>query len=346
MPDSVAKTRKESRKKGEPGGSRRKAAVIVGLVCVGVVAAVVALNFDRLSANAGPTEPAAPAANTAPVILGVTPATDRIEPLDVCRVDCEAVDDDGDALAYTWVASQGDVAGEGAAVEWSAPEAEGLYRLSVMVDDGRGGTAEYSTSLRVRANFAPEIVSLTPYSDWAKPGGSTYVSCTATDADGDQITYEWSATAGEVFGQGSAIVWLAPVEPGSYFVKVIARDTYGGESSREVPVSVTANQGPKLGRFRVEGIETDMLDLDDGVWDIFQGRSCSIKCVVLEGSEPYTYAWTADWGTLTADGAVARWDAPEERGPATIQVDVTDVNGNTTRGVVLMYVETCTCMFD
>ena len=344
MPESVAETRKEPQKKKEPGRSQRKPAVIVGLVCVGVVATVVALNFDRLSANSGVSEPAAP--NTAPVILNVTPATDRIAPSDLAQVAVEAEDADGDALTFTWVASQGDIVGDGTTVEWTAPEAEGLYRLSVTADDGRGGTAEYSASLRVRANFAPEIVSLSSDSDWVVPGTSTNLSCVATDLDGDQIAYEWSATAGEVSGQGSSIVWVAPAEPGSYFVKVIARDTYGGESSRETPINVAAVEGPKLGRFRVEGIETDMLDFDDGVWDIFRSRSCSIQCVVKDGDGPYTYAWTADWGTLTADGAVARWDAPDEQGPATIQVDVTDANGNTTRGVVLMYVETCTCMFD
>ena len=154
-----------------------------------------------------------PAPNTAPVILSVTPATDRIEPSDLAQVAVEAEDADGDTLTYTWVASQGDVVGEGATVEWNAPDAEGLYRLSVTADDGRGGIAEFSTSLRVKANYAPEIVSLSSDSDWVVPGTSTFVSCVATDLDGDKITYEWSATAGEVFGQGSTSSGLPPPNP-------------------------------------------------------------------------------------------------------------------------------------
>jgi len=351
LAEPVAENRKEPQKERAAGVARRKAAVVVGIVCVGVVAVVVGLNFDRLFARSGEPEAtgqqteATPAPNTVPVILGVTPASDRIEPSDLAQVAVEVEDADGDALTYVWAASQGEVVGDGPTVDWTAPETEGLYQLSVTVDDGRGGTAEYSTSVRVKKNYAPEIVELTSFSDWAKPGTSVYVSTVATDLDGDELTYDWSATAGELFGQGHSVVWVAPVEPGSYFVKVIARDTYGAESMREAPISVTPGTAPTLGRFRVKGIMTDMLNLYNDVWEVFMGRSISIECNVTDGEGPFTYSWSADRGTLTAEGATARWDAPETKGPATVTVNVTDVHGNTTLGTVLLSVETCTCKF-
>ncbi len=243
------------------------------------------------------------------------------------------------------MASQGDVFGDGATIEWGAPGTEGLFRLSVTVDDGGGGTAEYSTTLRVKENYAPEFVSVPAFTEGIRPGESAYISCSAQDADGDVVTYEWDATHGELFGEDSSVVWLAPAEPGSYLVTVFARDTYGGESRRDVLINVTPAASPRLGRFVVKAIDHDMLQFEADVWEIFRGRSCSVKCMVVEGDEPFTYAWTVDQGTLTADGATARWDAPEERGPATISVDVTDMHGNTTTGIVLMYVETCTCAF-
>lgn len=332
-------------------GSKGRAAAIVGLVVVGVVAAVVAMNFDRLSAVVAKpqeTEPPVvetPAPNTLPVILSLTAASDRIEPSDLSQVVCEAEDADGDTLTYVWTASQGEVVGDGPTADWTAPETEGLYQLSVTVDDGRGGTAEYSASVRVKKNYAPEIVELTSFSDWAKPETSVFVSSVATDLDGDELTYEWSATAGELFGQGQSIVWMAPVETGSYFVRVTVRDSYGAESMREIPISVTPGTAPTLGKFRVKGIMTDMLKLYNGVWDVFMGRAVSVECNVTEGEGPFTYTWSVDRGELTADGATARWDAPETKGPATITVNVTDVHGNTTVGTVLMNVETCTCQF-
>lgn len=351
MAKAVKESGKESRKKKESGGAQRKAAVIVGLVCVGVVAAVVAMNADRLSVHSDVSDPVSQQTrttsgpNTAPVIVSVTPAIDRILPFDMCEVVCEAVDDDGDVLTYTWVAGQGDVYGEGATIEWGAPTAEGLYTLSVTVDDGRGGVAESSTSLRVKNNDAPDIASLSAFSDWIVPGTSTYVSCSATDADGDEIAYEWVITGGELFGQGRSVVWASPSEPGSYWLTVYARDAYGGESRRGIPISVAQSEPPTIGKFIVKGVDTDLLRPDEYGWKIFRGRSCSIECVVAEGDGPFKYSWTADKGTLTADGAVARWDAPESRGPASVVVDVTDVHGNVASGIVSFSVETCTCAF-
>ncbi len=351
MTKATRESQEKRQKRNETVGSPRKVALAVGLVFVGVVAAGVALNFDQLFARSDTVETVGrqaglvDAPNTAPVILSVTPAAGRIEPFDLCKLVCEARDDDGDVLTYTWVASAGEVFGAGATVEWGSPIDEGASSLSVTVDDGRGGIAEQSIQIDVKANHAPEIVSMTASADSVIPGASTYVSCLARDEDGDEVSYEWVVDGGEVFGRGPAVVWLAPADTGSWWVRVVARDAYGGVSKSEVPVSVTLGVVPTLGEFVVSAIETDMLRYSQGVWDIFRGRSCSIECVVAEGMGPFTYVWTADRGTLTVERAVARWDAPNEQGPATILVEVTDANGNSAGGKVLMYVETCTCKF-
>ncbi|TFH34795.1 MAG: hypothetical protein E4G93_04760 [Dehalococcoidia bacterium] len=109
---------------------------------------------------------------------------------------------------------------------------------------------------------------------------------------------------------------------------------------------MTPSTTPKLGKFVVEPLSHEMLKYELGVYGIFLGLSCSIECVVLNGDEPYTYEWSADAGTLTADGAAAIWEAPETPVSATITVAVTDSLGNTNYGQVLMYVEDCTCAFD
>ncbi len=345
----VAKPDKEPQKKAE--GARRRAAVVVSLVCVGVVAAIVAMNGDRLSVHSDVSEvpnlQSSPTSsvNTPPVIQAITAASDRIAPFDLCMVVCDAVDMDGDPLSYTWTASQGDIFGEGASIEWGAPTTEGLFTLSVTVDDGRGGTAGQSTSLRVKTNYAPAISTLSAFSDWIIPGSSTYISCAASDADGDEVAYEWTATGGEMFGQGHSIVWVAPTEPGSYWVTVFARDAYGGEARRGIPISVAPSEPPTIGKFVVKGIDSDLVRQTEDGWKIFRGNSCSIECVVTDGDGPFTFEWRADGGTLMSDGAVARWDAFNNRGTAAIVVDVIDVHGNIASGIVSMSVETCTCAF-
>lgn len=331
-----------------PDATWRKTALIVVLACIGVVATAVAMNYDRLSAS-GTTEQAAEAPtapNTAPAIVGLTASTERIAPLDICDLVCDADDVDGDKLTYSWTADQGDIYGEGRGVKWGAPEVEGLFRVSVTVDDGRGGIAEQSLSVRVKQNYAPEIESLATSPERVEPGASTYISCIATDADGDEVSYEWEAPYGEVLGQGGSISWLAPEPSGSYVVTVHVLDGFGGESQRNIVINVSPADAPQLGDFVVEPIDHSMLKFEHEVWDIFIGRPCTVECVVVEGEGPFTYAWSVDVGNLTADGStIATWEAPERRGPATITVEVTDTNGNTTTGVLLMYAEDCTCAF-
>jgi len=333
----------------KPRGAQRRAGIIVGAVCLAVVGAVIAINSDGFAVHSSGSEEGSAAEsseNLAPVILDLKADADRMFPLGVYQLACEAGDADGDALTYTWTADQGQVYGDGRIVEWGAPEDEGLFRVSVVVDDGKGGTAEKSASLRVKANNAPEFVSIPSFIEGTTPGQSAYITCEAMDADGDEVTYEWSAPQGELAGQGESVVWLAPKMPGSYVVKVTATDAFGAATKREIVVNVTPSETPRLGRFIVKAIGHDMLDFDADVWDIFIGRSCSIKCVVTEGEEPLTFEWSADVGTLTSDGSnEAVWEAPEERGPATITVSVTEASGNTTTGVVLMWVEDCTCRF-
>lgn len=346
MTERDKKTPEAPQEGKKTGRAQRKAALIVGLACVAVVAVVLFLNSDRLPVHSDTATPQAPEApNSQPVILGVTVSSDRVLPSATCEITCEATDDDGDALSYSWEAAKGEVIGEGPTIEWTAPGTEGLYRLSVTAEDGRGGTVEYSTSLGVKANVEPQIEELSAAAEIVAPGDSTHISCEASDADGDQLAYDWSATGGEVFGDGKAIIWLAPEEPGAYSVEVSVHDAYRGESQRQIVMNVTESASPRLGRFSVKGIDTDMVDFLEGVWDVFRGRSVRITCHVVEGQKPFTYEWAVDYGTLTPEGKTAIWEAPQEQGPATVTVDVTDADGNTTRGTVLLYVETCTCVF-
>ncbi len=122
------------------------------------------------------------------------------------------------------------------------------------------------------------------------------ISCPAQDADDDAISYDWHATFGEIHGEGDTVTWVAPNDLGSYVVTVMARDSYGGESSRDVLVTVTPSLTPRLGTFKVEAIGHEMLRYELGVWDIYVGESCRIECTVVEGDGLFTYKWTVNEG--------------------------------------------------
>lgn len=350
MPEKRDKLKNKQRHTDSDAGSWKRA-LLVGLVLLaGVAIILVTGNRDQLSVRSDISVPEQDEAsavsnpeNQAPEILSLTAATDRIEPFDLCDIVCEAFDPDGDELTYEWSASAGHIYGEGPRIQWGSPLSEGLYRISVVVKDGRGGRAEQSLPLKVRANRPPQITSMASDVEWLPEGGSARLWCEAADPDGDNITYEWSATGGEFFGQGPSVIWLAPEESDSYWITVTARDPYGGEAQRAVPISVTPVEPPSISAMVVEPKETSVFKAHGDSWTIFAGGSCTVECVVTDGKGPFTYQWSVDFGDLQADGPVATWQAPNKRVGATIVVVVTDVEGSKSSASALIYVETSAC---
>ncbi len=350
MTEKPDKPKNEERQTGSRARSWKRALGVGFVLLIGAAIMIVSANRDQLSVRSDihvseqdEISVVSTLENQPPEILSLTAATDRIKPFDLCEIICEAFDPEGDELTYEWSASAGDIYGEGARIQWGSPISEGLYRISVVVKDGRGGRAEHSLPLKVKANRPPQITRLASDVEWLPEGGSALLRCEATDPDGDHITYEWSAPGGEFFGQGSSVIWLAPEESESYWITVTARDPYGGEASRAVPISVTPVEPPSISAMIVEPKKTSVFKTHGNSWTIFAGGSCTIECVVADGKAPFTYAWRVDAGDLHADGPVATWHAPNKRIGATIVVVVTDIDGSKSSASVLIYVETSAC---
>ncbi len=330
-------------------GPEKKIAVAVGVVAVAVIVVVAGINAGWLTASPRENEGASPPplpANEPPEIISVSASTDRIGPLTVVSITCDAVDPDGDELMYTWSSSDGDMKGEGPEVKWVAPDSEGLHRIFVKVEDGRGGTAEESLALRVRENRPPEILTMQSQVDeeigWVVPGAAVYIWCEAEDPDGDELTYRWSANEGEIFGQGSAVIWLAPEELATHWVVVTVDDSHGGEAKRAIPITVSEAKPPVIHGFNVKAIRHNQLS-PRGVdqWLVFMGRSCAIEALVDDDDLGYTYKWSADGGTITSDGPNAEWQAPAGKAKVTILLQVSDAHGNSSSASVYIEVTTC-----
>ena len=72
------------------------------------------------------------------------------------------------------------------------------------------------------------------------PGGSVRLTATASDEDGDPVTYSWSGTRGAFTGPTDESVahWTAPAELGTETISVEVRDGRDGSASAEVAVEV------------------------------------------------------------------------------------------------------------
>jgi len=74
-------------------------------------------------------------------------------------------------------------------------------------------------------NHPPKITNLVANPQKLAQGDSSTLTVTATDADGDNITYTWEANGGKFSSTiGQSVTWIAPNSIGNYLIKVTASD--------------------------------------------------------------------------------------------------------------------------
>jgi len=71
------------------------------------------------------------------------------------------------------------------------------------------------------------------------PGGSTVITCVASDPDGDMVRYSWSAGDGTISGTGNRVSWISPNKNGDISVTCMVSDGKGAEAKQTILVNVS-----------------------------------------------------------------------------------------------------------
>jgi outer membrane protein OmpA-like peptidoglycan-associated protein len=97
------------------------------------------------------------------------------------------------------------------------------------------------------ANRAP-TVSCEIERTMLRPGESTRVRAIASDADGDALTYSWSATAGRIVGTGATVNFESTgmTPPASATIRVRVSDGRGMDAEATCPVRMEAAVAPRV----------------------------------------------------------------------------------------------------
>jgi hypothetical protein len=309
------------------------------LIIVGIVVAAVALSILFYTMLA----------NHRPVITSLEAVPERVLPLGSCQIVCNATDPDGDELSYGWSAGRGGITGEGATVTWTAPNSVGSYNVTVIVIDGRGGEVTKKVTIEVRANRPPTINSLVANADWTTPSGNLKVTCNATDPDGDELSYEWTTTGGDISGTGAVVNWTAPPEVGIYNVTVVVRDGHGREDTRFVSLSVATGTPPTIEDLIVNPKEPKYFKtITEGYYyKVGKTKQYDIECTVSDTSGEVFYEWSCADGEIAGEGSMITWTAPDETlTRTTVTVIVSDIAGNRVSKSVDFQVVSCSaCTF-
>jgi hypothetical protein len=174
-------------------------------------------------------------------------------------------------------------------------------------------------------NQSPEIISLTAASEQLNPSASTNITCEASDADRDTLTYAWTASGGTVNGSGSEVSWTAPAQGGDYTVKVVVSDGKGAEANKSVSINVIAGESspPFIKKVTYE----------PNRYEIYDDEKITFTCTASDpDGDAITYHWEVDAGTIApqGDGHTAVWTTPIELNEKEhmMTVYVTDPSGN------------------
>jgi hypothetical protein len=279
-----------------------------------------------------------------PKLTGPTAQVARVAPGDTVALTLEATDPESDTLTYAWRQIPAEPSGTFSSTtekspRWTAPtvSAPRSFTLEVTVKDAKGATSLGQVSVSVvppavPGNTAPTLTerpSATPSTVARKK--ATTLAVTATDGDGDSLTYSWEQTSpaspAGTFSSTSAArpTWTAPDvrTSGTFTLRVTVSDGRGGSVQDTVAVSVQAvNQPPEVSD-NITAPET----LTAGTIGTF-----SLSATDPDG-DPLTYSWQQDepalhQGTWVGDRtlASAEWYSPVIPGPVyfTLSVRVTD----------------------
>ena len=285
-------------------------------------------------------------ANHGPVVISLGARPEKVLPLESCKITCHAVDPDEDELSYSWSAERGEITGEGATVNWTAPDSGGYYKVTVRVTDPRGGEAMSQVTITVGA--PPTITSLLAAADWITPSGSVQVTCNATDPDGDELTYEWTATAGNISGTGSVANWTAPQEVGIYDITVVVKASDGDSVMDSLHISVATEQPPLIETLLITKDRYGHCYLKKSGKKYLVGKEqkYDIECIVSNTSMELSYEWSCTGGKLSGEGSLITWTAPNTSVEITVTAVVSDIAGNTfSKDIILSVVPCSHCTF-
>jgi len=204
-----------------------------------------------------------------------------------------------------------------------------------------------ASSCTVPTNHEPIITSLIASANSTLPLGSLNVTCDALDPDDDELSYEWTTNGGDITGTGREVLWTAPQEVGTYNITVVVQDGHGSSDTRTLSVSVSLEEPTTIEALIVTA---DHCYLKTYSWGYKVGKEQEyhIECILSDNSTEVSYQWSCEDGTISGEGSVINWTAPDEYIEATtVTVKVADFDSAImdAENVVLNVVSCSACTF-
>jgi hypothetical protein len=171
-------------------------------------------------------------------------------------------------------------------------------------------------------NYPPRIKSLAASHDTIIFNNITELFCTATDIDGDSLSFQWSSEHGTIFGSSSQVTWKATDTVGFYSIICRVTDSKSASVSDTVNILVVAgiNHNPSINRIHVRPRKMNL------------NSSTTVTCTATDiDGDTLTYSWSSNAGTITGTGQTIYWQSPLAEGNYWLLCTVNDGYGGMTK---------------
>jgi hypothetical protein len=212
---------------------------------------------------------------------------------------------------------------------------------------GRGLAIVAAVVLLLTASCTASFtISLEAEAEWIAPLGSIGLTCIVSGSDGADLSYEWSASGGNIDGTGTVVDWIAPEEVGMYDVTVVATDGEGGQDTESITL-IASNGTPPMIEDLIVTAEHKYLKESPAGYKVGRAQNYSIECVASSNtSGNLTYEWSCTGGEIAGEGSTINWTAPDAVVTITVTAKVFDSLGNWVRKSVILEVVVCSeCTF-
>ena len=191
-------------------------------------------------------------------------------------------------------------------------------------------------------NYRPIITSLEAEAPgWTAPSGSLQVMCIASDPEGDELSYNWSAGGGNISGTGVEVLWIAPEEVGMYDITVVVNDSLGKNATGLIAL-IASNGPPPTIEDLIVTAEHKYLKKTTTGYKVVRTYEYNIECIASDTGE-LVYEWSCTGGEISGEGSLITWTAPntEVNITVTVTVKVFDGAGNWVRESIIFEVLHC-----
>ena len=180
------------------------------------------------------------------------------------------------------------------------------------------------------SNHPPTITEVVTSNNNIEPFGRCEIKCIASDPDGDELEYYWSASGGQIRAEEASIIWIAPKDFGGYVIRVSVRDANGAESIVKKTVYVGENHSPLIQNLIAE------YKMIERAW------TCGIRCEAKDpDGDKLNYAWRANRGSIKGNGTCAKWVSPNTYVNVIVTVTVTDARAGSAVKKLIIPVVCC-----